>query len=244
MILNFRIKTACLVLFISLSATHVCFAQNSSNEFWPEVDIWYRLNPSWRFSSFISITKFNESDNTDGNLSLSADYAWGKTKLTLYRKFVNDEEQLRMNAFMVRLGVMDGRSINQDADEYIEKMVYTEFHKRIPLKKSVLLSQRFRIDTRWLGNESNFSYRFRYRFMLEKEFKKENTSIVPYINIEPYWDSRYSKVKRVRLIAGASISMGPQFALESNVTYQHDTTYDTENLYAFGIILHYFIAKK
>jgi hypothetical protein len=239
----FKLKMKYIYLFflIILSPNYKCFSQNYSTELWPEVDIWYRLNSSWRFSSFASLTKYNESDNTDANLSLSADYAWGKTKLMLFRKFVNDEEKLRMNAFMVRLGVMQGRSINNDTDDYIEKMIYSEIHKRIPLKSSILLSHRLRMDNRWIGNESDYSYRFRYRFMIEKEFKKGNTSIVPYFNIEPFWDSRYTEFTRVRSAAGASVSMGAKFALESNLTYQHDNTYTTENLYAINLILHIFI---
>lgn len=244
MTLKFRINLVCLFLIISLSPTHSCIAQNSSLELWPEADVWYRLNSSWRFSSILSITKYNESNGRDLNVNLQADYAWGKTKLTLYRKLVNEEEKLRMNAFMVRGGLMKGWSIGENASDYIEKMFYTEFHDRIPLKRNILLSHRFRIDTRWLGQESNFSYRFRYRFMIEKEFKTEKSSFVPYVNIEPYWDSRYSKVVKTRLIGGASVSMGPHFALESNLTYQHDETYATENLYALNIILHVFIENK
>lgn len=243
MTLKIRIKLVCLLLIISLSPTHSCIAQNSSIELWPEVDIWYRLNPSWRLSSILPITKYNESSGRDLNIYLQADYAWGKTKYTLYRRLVNEEEKQRMNAFMVRVGIMKGWSIGENASDYTEKMFFTEFHKRIPLKRNILLSHRFRIDTRWLGQESNFSYRFRYRIMLEKEFKAEKSSIIPYLNIEPYWDSRYSKVTRARMVCGATVSRGSHFALESNLTYQHDQTYSTENLYALNIILHVFLEK-
>jgi hypothetical protein len=242
--LKFRINLVCLLLFVSLCPSHSSTAQNSSVELWPEADIWYRLNPSWRLSSLLSITKYNESSGRDLNIFLQADYAWGKTKLTLYRKLVNEEEKQRMKVFMVRGGIMKGWSIGENASDYTENMLYTEFHKRIPLKRNILLSHRFRIDTRCLSQESNFSYRFRYRIMLEKEFKTEKSSIVPFVNVEPYWDSRYSKVTRARVIGGATVSRGSYFALESNLTYQYDQTYGTENLYALNIILHVFLEKK
>jgi len=231
-------------LLIILSQNQNSFAQNSSIELWPEVDIWYRLNSSWRFSSFIPITKYNESKNRDLNINLSADYAWGKTKLVLFRKFVNDEEKLRLNAYMARLGVMKGWSLGDESESYKEKMVFTEIHKRIPLKKNILISHRFRIDNRWLGQEADYSYRLRYRFMIEKEFKKEKTSIVPYFNVEPYWDSRYSKIIRARVIGGASFSVSPKLAFESNLTYQYDQTYTTENLYALNVICHFYLGNK
>jgi hypothetical protein len=229
---------------MSLSPTHSSIAQNHSIELWPEVDIWYRLNPSWRLSSFLPVTKYNESGNRDLNIYLQADYAWGNTKYTIYRRLMDEEKDQKMRNFMVRGGFMKGWSLGEDAGDYTESMIFTEFHKRTPLIRNILLSQRFRIDMRWLGQESNFSYRFRYRFMLEKEFNTEKSSIVPYVNVEPYWDSRYSKVIRARVVGGATVSRGSHFALESNLTYQYDQTYGTENLYALNIILHVFLEKK
>jgi hypothetical protein len=167
MTLKFRIKLVCLLIFMYLSPTHSCIAQNSSVEFWPEADIWYRLNPSWRLSSFISTTKYNESSNQDLNIYLQADNSWGKTKYTIYRRLIDEEKELEMRAYMVRGGFMKGWSLGDNVANYTESMFFTEFHKRIPLKKNILISQRFRVDTRWLGQESNFYYRLRYRFMLE-----------------------------------------------------------------------------
>ncbi|HSN48519.1 MAG TPA: DUF2490 domain-containing protein, partial [Flavobacterium sp.] len=117
-------------------------------------------------------------------------------------------------------------------------------HKRVPLNGHILLSHRFRTDTRWLGDDNDFSYRFRYRLMFEKEYKTGKSSIVPYVNLEPYWDSRYSKVVKTRMIGGATLSRGSSFALEGNLTYQYDETYTTENLYALNIILHFFFEKS
>jgi hypothetical protein len=134
--------------------------------------------------------------------------------------------------------------LGENAGAYREHMLFAEIHKRIPLRGDFLLSQRFRTDFRWLGEESNFSYRFRYRIMLEKEYRVGKSSIVPYINIEPYWDSRYSKISRTRVIGGSTISWGPLFAYEANLTYQYDETYATHNLFAFNVILHVFFESK
>lgn len=222
----------------------VCVAQNTSLELWPETDIWYRFNPSWRVSSFIPITKYNESDTRDLNVYLQADYAWGNTKYAIYRRLMDQEREQIMKDWMVRAGVMKGWSIGQYSGDYSEEMIYAELHRRTPLKGNILLSHRFRTDTRWLGNESDFSYRFRYRVMVEKEFKHKNYSLVPYINIEPYWDSRYSKITKTRLIAGGTTTWKDRYAIEANVTYQYDETYNTENLYALNVIFHVFLQKS
>ncbi len=226
------------VLMMSLSLTHTGIAQNSSFEFWPETDIWYRLTPSWRLSAFIPITKYNESKYRDLNIYLHADYAWGKPKHPFYARLMDDNRAQKMKGWMVRGGFMEGWSLGENAGEYTEDMLFAEIHKRVPLKGEILLSQRFRTDLRWVGNDATFSYRFRYRIMVEKEYTAGRSSIIPYVNAEPYWDSRYSTVNRIRLIGGATVAWGPRLAYEANITYQYDSHYDTTNLYAFNIILH------
>lgn len=241
--MNWRNKFILEILFC-VCTINICFAQNSSFEFWPETDVWYRLNPSWRLSTFIPITKYNESINRDINIYLHVDYSWGHTPKPIFRRLVDQEKEQIMKVWMVRGGFMEGWNLPNNSNNYSEDMLFAEFHRRIPLKGDVLLSHRLRMDTRWLGEDNDFSYRFRYRLMVEKEFKSGNYSIVPYVNIEPYWDSRYSKVVKTRAIGGVTTSWGHRFALESNLTYQYDETYATENLYALNIILHVFLEKK
>lgn len=231
-------------IFLCFVTITICNGQNSSFELWPETDIWYRLNPSWRLSSFIPITKYNENDSRDLNVYLQVDYAWGNTKYAIFRRLMDQEREQLLKDWMVRGGLMKGWSIGKYAGDYTEEMVFAEVHKRIPLKGNILLSHRFRTDTRWLGEDNDFSYRFRYRLMLEKEYKFGKSSIVPYVNIEPYWDSRYSKVVKNRVIGGATLSRGSRFAFEGNLTYQYDETYSTENLYALNVILHFFFEKS
>jgi len=239
-----NLKLFCLVLFMNLGATHNCVAQNSSFEFWPETDIWYRLNPSWRFSSFIPITKYNESYSRDLNIYLQIDYAWGNTKYAILRRLVDQEREQLMKDWMVRGGLMKGWGIGENKGDYSEEMVFGEVHKRIPLNGNILLSHRFRAETRWLNDANVFSYRFRYRLMFEKEYKSGKSSIVPYINLEPYWDSRYSKIIKTRLIGGATTTWRDRYAIEGNLTYQYDETYATENLYAVNVILHIFFERS
>jgi hypothetical protein len=61
---------------------------------------------------------------------------------------------------------------------------------------------------------------------------------VPYVNVEPYYDSRYDTVNRVRLIPGATVTWTPRIALEGNMTYQCDSRSSTKHLEALNVILH------
>lgn len=244
MIWKYNLRLIYLFFTLNFGATQICMAQNSSLEFWPETDIWYRLNSAWRLSAFVPITKYNESEGRDLNIYLHVDYAWGHTKEPIFRRLVDQEKEQIIKTWMVRGGFMEGWNMHNNSSDYAEDMLFAELHRRIPLKGNVMLLHRFRVDTRWLGQDNDFSYRFRYRLMAEKEYKSGNYSIVPYLNIEPYWDSRYSKVVKTRAIGGVTTSWGNRFAVEGNLTYQYDETYDTENLYALNVILHIFLEKS
>jgi hypothetical protein len=112
---------------------------------------------------------------------------------------------------------------------------------RLPLKGGFLLTHRFRSDLRWLGeDEPEYSYRWRYRLMVEREFSAGRVSLVPYLNAEPYYDSRYDTVNRVRLIAGSSVAWARHTALEINGTSQHDPHASTKEILALNVIRHLF----
>ncbi|MEI8048175.1 MAG: DUF2490 domain-containing protein [Bacteroidota bacterium] len=232
-------------IFIYILNTNRVSAQNSSFEFWPETDIWYRLSPSWRLSAFIPLEDYANSKPTDLNVYLQADYAWGHTKKIYFARLLDENRAQQMKAWLARGAVMRGLSLGEDGD-YYEDAIIGEIHRRLPLGDKTLLSARLRSELRWLGKDNQFSYRIRYRVMIEKEVKRGNASFVPYVNAEPYWDSRYTAFTRIRLIGGTTITWRPRFALEGNLTYQYDEYYDTENenLYALNVILHIYFERK
>jgi hypothetical protein len=220
-------------------------AQNTSFELWPETDVWYKITPDFRLSSFAAITRYLESDTRDFNLTLQADYSFGNSKRFFFTKLADQNRAQTLKVWMARGGYMGGWSLYDNAESYTEVMLFAEMHRRILLKRSFLFSQRLRMDNRWVGQDPVFSYRFRYRVMLEKEFLKGKTSIIPYVNVEPFFDSRYDLFNRVRVISGTTVSWKTRFSLEGNVTYQYDSKMSSTNTLAFNAILHlYFETAK
>ncbi len=227
-----------LVLLVCLGAARAAGQDETSWEFWPETDIWLRLSPAWRLSMFVPISKNIETAYREGNLILQADYAWGKLKLPFKRRLLDENRAREMKRFLLRGGYLGGKSLDDQGEAYQEHTALFELHMRTPLKGRILLSHRLRTDLRWLGDAHEFSTRLRYRLMVEKEYEVGRTSIVPYVNVEPYYDSRYEIVNRVRLIGGATVAWSSRFALEANITYQHDSKSSVTNLYALNVILH------
>jgi hypothetical protein len=227
-----------LPLLVLVGTTGAALADGPAYEFWPEIDLWWRLSPAWRLSMFLPLSQNLETHYREGNLILQADYAWGKGS-RLHKTRLLDENQAReMNTWLVRGGYNSGRSLDDRGQTYRENTMFLELHNRTPLIGGVLLSNRLRADFRWLGDDAEFSTRWRYRLMVEKEFAVGNTSIVPYVNFEPYYDSRYGIVNRVRLIGGVTGTWSPRYALEGNITYQYDSRSSVTNLYALNMILH------
>jgi len=237
------LRLVCTVLLVWIGAAGGAVAEEPSKELWPEVDLWLRLSPSWRLSMFVPLSHNIETDYREGALLLQADYAWGKTG-RLYRGRLLDESRAEdMKAMLLRGGYLGGKSLGDDGEAYQEKALLIEWHWRVPLKGRVLLSHRLRSDLRWLGDDSEFSTRWRYRMMVEKEVQAGRSSLVPYGNVEAYYDSRYDTVNRVRLIGGTSVAWSPRFALEGNITYQHDSRSSVTNLYALNVILNVYFEK-
>jgi hypothetical protein len=233
-------------LLVCFTAIMNVSAQKTSYEFWPEADVWFKVIPDLRLSSFSAITRYLESDTRDFNLTLQADYTFGYSKRFFYTKLADQNRAQALKVWMIRGGYMGGWSLYDNAENYKEAMLFMEVHRRILLKRQLLFSQRLRIDNRWVGQEPDYSFRFRYRVMIEKEFLTEKkASIIPYINVEPFWDSRYDLFNRVRVIGGTTVSWKSRFALEGNITYQYDSKMSTNNTLAFNAILHlYFETAK
>jgi hypothetical protein len=237
------LRLVCLALMVWLGVDGAAVAGETSLEFWPEVDLWLRLSPAWRLSMFVPLSRNIETGYREGSLILQADYAWGSAwagRPLLETRLVDEERRQKMNPFMVRGGYLYGQSLDDHGQQYLEDTIFFELHGRAPLKGRVLLSNRLRTDLRWLGDDHVFSTRLRYRLMVEKEFEVGRTSLVPYASVEPYYDSRYGMVNRVRLIGGTSVAWSPRFALEGNITYQYDSRSSVTNLLALNVILHFY----
>jgi hypothetical protein len=237
------LRPAGLALLVWLGATGGAIAGGTAKELWPEVDLWLRLTPAWRLSMFAALSSNKETDYREGSVLLQADYAWGKTGRLYSGRLFDQGRAEGMKAMLVRAGYLAGESLADDGEAYQERAMILEWHLRVPLKRRFLLSHRLRADLRWLDDNSEFSSRWRYRVMVEKEVDVGHSSLVPYGNVEAYYDTRYDTVNRVRLIGGTSASWSPRCALEGNITYQHDSESSVTNLYALNVILHVFFEK-
>jgi hypothetical protein len=239
------IKTIFFAVLILPGTSSNLASQDFSYEIWPEIDVWYKITPGLRLSSFASTTRYLESNTRDFNITLQADHSFGKSKKFLFTRLLDQNQAETLKVWLVRGGYMGGWSLYDQGESYSEDMLFAEIHRRILMRRLILFSQRLRMDNRFLGQDNpDYSYRIRYRAMFEKEFLSGKTSIIPFISAEPFYDSRYNTVNRVRAIGGTTVTWKQRFALEGNITYQYDSKPNTKNLLAFNAILHLYIESK
>lgn len=239
-----QVVTAIGLIVLTLT-NNTSSAQNTSFELWPEIDTWYKVSPGLRLSTYAGIARYLESDTRDFNLTIQADHSFGKSKRFFFTRLLDENKAGALKTWMVRGGYMGGWSLYDNAENYLEDMLFAEIHGRFLLKHLVLFSWRLRMDNRWLGHDTDYSCRLRYRALFEREFLSGKTSVVPYFSAEPFWDSRYNQVNRVRLVGGSTVSWKSRFALEGNVTWQYDSKSSSSNVLAFSAILHlYFETAK
>lgn len=232
-----KLKVAFTFSLIHLISFFNAGGQGTSFEFWPEVDMWYKITPGLRLSSFVSATRYFENDTRDLNISFQADHSFGNSKRFLFSRLLDQNRAEPLKVWLVRGGYMYGWSFDVN-NNYTEDMLFAELHRRFLLKHNILFSQRLRMDNRWIGEVPVYSYRFRYRILFEREFFTGKKSVIPFVSAEPYWDSRNNGINRLKVVGGATLSWKSRFAFEGNVTYQYFSDASVTNVLALNAILH------
>lgn len=209
----------------------VCvYAQTSDTptELWPEVDVYVPLAEKVRLYFLFAITRAEETkENTEGQFGAHVDYTVNKR-------------------LVLRAGYRYVFSLTA-TDPFREHRPIAEqtFREHLPLK--ILLSDRNREEFRIVNGD--FSFRYRNRLMLEREFLISGRSITPYGAVEVYHDSRFKVWNRNRLTAGVQIQLKKalpllrlvtprkQVILDVYYTKQNDSRSQPHHLHAIGTAL-------
>ena len=84
------------------------------------------------------------------------------------------------------------------------------------------------------------SNRYRLRLQVEKSLSYEGRAVVPFVNAEAYYDTRYDAWIRERYQLGAEIGLHPNWRIEPALAYQSDSRATPARIVALGLTLKYF----
>ena len=206
-------------------------APQTRNEFWPEINAFFHPGPKLRlylmgtFSREREGAKLFAESPFEGYLGAHLDFIPNKNVI-------------------LRTGYRYGTSLN-GADPFKEHRIVVEetFRRLFPGK--LLLSDRNRQDFRFV--DGDYSFRYRNRLTLEREFVLRKRALTPYTSGELYFDSRFNIWNRNRYAFGLQIHLrrkGPlrdllpehQVVLDLYYMRQNDSRSSTPHVNAIGMI--------
>jgi hypothetical protein len=164
-------------------------AQNidTVNEFWPEWQILISTSKTTRVMLDVNATKEKDVDYSNFEAGVHFDFFFPQFKHFLFRRLVS-EDKTRNQMLLFRVGYRVDRSLNQ-ATTVVEQRPLVEGTLRWVFPDNVLMSDRNRIEFRFING--SFSWRYRNELKFERDFRIARFPFTAYLSTEPFYDSRY-----------------------------------------------------
>lgn len=216
-----------LVALVSLPA----LAQTTVNEWSPEIDTYVTLTSRLRASLFATRTRDAESTNSfevGPNLDI--------TFRSLRGRKTPARDVWREKLLTLRLGY----HYIHNVDSAPEQRGILELTPRFYLPKDVRVMDRNRVDLRSIAGD--FSWRYRNRISLERDFEAGPVALTPYLRWEIFYDSRYATWNRKAYIAGIVFPIGKHVELEPSYERHNDSRSSTHHENVIGCTLSFYLA--
>ena len=205
-------------------------------ELWPEGQLFVGLSPRARMFLNAAYAKGKESDERSLDTAAYLDVSFVPVGPRRRRTFRTEDWQ-RGRYFWARVGydrifkAKEGEMTPSVSEDRGILSLWAKF----PLPASVWLEGRARADLRWIGDE--YSTRYRWRVEATREFVVLDHAVVPYLNVEWFYDTRYDGWARTLYQAGFEGTVTKHFRFELNLSQQTDTLPETSRLNAFSVVL-------
>ena len=204
-------------------------AQIQSVQGWPEVDAYLSLNSNVRLSFFAAATRENR-EGTSAEIGPNIDFYF-KPLVKLKRITVFELDPSKSRLLTLRLGYRYMPETNGPT----EHRGLIEATGRYPLVRGVLLSDRNRVDFRFIDGE--FAWRYRNRISAERTVSIRSYHFIPYLRAEAYYDSNFQKWSRTAETAGCVFPFRKRYEVEPYYEHQNETgTAPNRQVNALGLV--------
>lgn len=210
-----------------------------SQEVWPSIDAYYRLNPAFRIYTTVSGTKLSESSYADGAFGIFLDYFTIPPRFHIPRAH---NDSLPGKFIWFRVGYQYSASPPSAEDPFRENMFVTEGNSRFYLPYNVMLTWKNRFD--WRIKNGDFNVRYRPRIMFERDFKTEFLSFTGYAFAEYFVNFGQSSVNRFRTQVGIEIRVTKEINYEVFWNHQFQNQPEVPEVDAFGMTLKLYFSRK
>ncbi len=205
----------------------------TESQFWPEVDVYIRLNPVSRLYLTYNSTRENELDTlANGQSGVFFDFY---TLPILRRELDEHPDKSRGKLLMFRGGWTYTVTPQKTGPSKTENDATFLADAKAPLPGGLLLIERNRGDLRWVGGA--YQPRYRNRVQLERRTRAGRLDFIPYLRGEVYYDFQYNAWDRFRYSAGSEFRLNRHVILEGNYTRQRQTKSAPEYVNALALTL-------
>jgi Protein of unknown function (DUF2490) len=231
-------RSICLVLLISIGTSQDSQAQlgTKTQEVWPSMDVYYRINPKYRVYGTIGGTKIEESSYTDGAIGIFIDH-FTYPLTNIFRP--NHAEGLPERFLWLRAGYQYTATPPSSEDPFKESMIVTEANYRFNLPYNILLTTRNRVD--WRFNSGDFNARYRPKLVLDKDLHTEYLTFTATGYVEYFVNFGNSAVNRLRMQLGVEIKVFKHINYEVFWNHQVANPPEIQKVDAFGMCLKIYI---
>jgi hypothetical protein len=201
-------------------------AQQTVNELWPEVDVYATLNSRLRASWFT--TKATDKDSN------TSTWEFGPNLDIYLKSFRNRSSQTLDVAGRKYLWMRLGYHILPSSNGNTEQRGIFEITSRYYLPKSFLLSDRNRLDFRV---QNSFTWRYRNRVTLERDFKVGRIVFDPYARAEAFYEITTGNWNRFAFAGGVVFPFAKHFEIEPYIERQINSGSNPKFVNGFGLTL-------
>jgi len=227
-------------ILVCLLWSRPCVADETQHELWPEANPYFKLSSRARLYALFALAYAPESWTGDQVSSLGESEIGAHLDISIkpiFRRTLRKADWERERYLWARVGYTR-LAARAGSLESHENRGVLELTGRFRLPGQVWAVNRARVDLR--DNDGELSTRYRFRLQLERETPLFGAVAVPYINVEPFYDSRHDAVSRWRYETGIEILMNEHWRLEPHYLRQEDSRAEPRHTNAFGLILKYY----
>lgn len=204
-------------------------AEDHHDELVPELNVFIKLNQQIRLFLLGDITDKLSPGATEGEIGAHLDI----TLKPILRRALREGNWERDRFFWVRAGYVVSHEFEDDGST--TQTILLETTGRLELPWEIWLVNRARVDFRDIAGDR--SQRYRLRVGIEREFKVRGVVMVPYVQAETFYDTRFDTWNRQLYQAGVEIELNKHWRIEPYVARQNDSRSASGNVNRFGLVL-------
>ena len=200
----------------------------------PEANAYFTLTDTTRLFLLGALTHDLTQDRTDGELGAHLDV----TLMPILRRRLRDGDWEREKYLWIRVGYRLIGNLDDPDQSPLEHRGIVEVTGRYPLPWNLWLVNRIRADLRDIAGE--FSARLRDRLGLEREVTLWHHVVVPYVQAEVFYDTRFGAWSRERYQTGAEVHLSERWRIEPYYRREENHRPNRTHENAVGLVLKYY----